>query len=123
MKRFTIIILLLIGCQSPPKNWKYQFDFDGDGILDSISTNYSGGAHCCYYLSIKMSSDAQMYPLDAAIEGGYLYGLDLSFPEKFNITDLNKDGIPEIKIQTASQYYEVFVFKNRQFVKQKNTTE
>jgi hypothetical protein len=71
-----------------------EFDFDGDGKPDTVSYRYTGGAHCCYMLRIKMKASPFSLPFE--IEGGYRFGLDLSQPENFNIGDFNRDGKAEI---------------------------
>lgn len=72
-------------------------DIDGDGISDFISFDYSGGAHCCYTLSLKLSSmkDTIHYPFE--MDGGYGFGIvDGSNHDQFNIADYDNDGLPEI---------------------------
>lgn len=80
-------------------NWKYSFDFDNDKIRDSITTSFSNGANCCYYLKIKLSSEKKWKIIKTEINGGYLLGLDLSNKQNFNISDFDKDKLPEIKIK------------------------
>ena len=36
------------------------------------------------------------FPFD--IEGGYIFGLDLSNPDQFSIGDFDHDGIPEVQL-------------------------
>jgi hypothetical protein len=70
---------------------------DGDSISDFISFDYSGGAHCCYTLSLKLSSrkDTIHYPFE--MDGGYGFGIvDGSNHDQFNIADYDNDGLPEI---------------------------
>lgn len=81
------------------KSWQQSYDFDEDQKIDSIFYTYSGGAHCCYTLSIKLSSNQERTEIPYLIEGGYLGGLDLSQPDNFNIFDIDKDKRTEIFIR------------------------
>lgn len=72
-------------------------DFDGDGLSDEILFFYTGGAHCCYQFSLKLSShqDTLTYPFE--MDGGYEFGnVDGSQPSQFKIDDFDGDGNPEI---------------------------
>lgn len=94
---------LLIGCTNPNTleqdlSWQSRYDFDQDNKIDTISYTYSGGAHCCYYLSINLSSLQQEVEIPYEIEGGYMF-FDLSKPDNFNILDIDKDERPEIFIK------------------------
>ncbi len=79
------------------ENYLKNRDFDGDGISDHLSFSYSGGAHCCYKMSLKLSSkkDTIKYPFE--MDGGYGFGIvDGSQHDQFNIDDYDQDGLPEI---------------------------
>ena len=65
--------------------WQERFDLDGDGVRDRIEVGFSGGAHCCYSLAVDLSSRGRRVPLRYEIEGGYVYGLDLSRPDHFDV--------------------------------------
>ena len=79
-----------------------RFDFDGDGKNDKIMYTFSGGGHCCYRISLFLSSSRITYEFPFKIDGGYVKGLDNSNPDTFYIADYDHDGLPEIflKIQT-----------------------
>jgi hypothetical protein len=83
-------------------NWLLKFDIDGDSMNDTVSFDYTGGAHCCYRIHIKLSSDNIERSFPFELDGGYLAGVDSTQPEQFNIFDCDNDGLPEIfmKIQT-----------------------
>lgn len=81
-------------------NWAYNFDFDIDGRIDSIYYQYSGGAHCCYSLSVYLSSKKTKFDIPFEMEGGYLF-FDLSRPDNFSIYDIDKDNRPEIFINSV----------------------
>lgn len=80
-----------------------KWDFDGDGEHDSISFQFSGGAHCCYQMSLKLSSRPDTLSFPFEMDGGYLLGrIDGSKPEQFNIKDYDQDGKPEIFMLIAT---------------------
>ena len=83
-------------------DWLRKFDIDGDGKTDVVHFDYSGGAHCCYQISITLSSNSTETKYPFEMDGGYIAGVDSTQPEQFNISDIDKDGRAEIfmKIQT-----------------------
>lgn len=84
---------------SDTSNWLYSFDIDGDKINDHIDFDFSGGAHCCYKISITLSSDSVEKKFPFEMDGGYIGGVDNSKPEQFDIRDIDNDGLPEILMQ------------------------
>lgn len=79
------------------KNYLENRDFDGDKISDYLFFDYTGGAHCCYKMTLKLSSikDTIKYPFE--MDGGYGFGIvDGSQHDQFGIDDYDKDGLPEI---------------------------
>ncbi len=80
-------------------DWLDSFDFDGDGIKDRLDFNYTGGGHCCYKISIVLSSDKKVRKYPFEMDGGYIAGVDNSQPEQFDIKDIDHDGLPEIIMQ------------------------
>jgi hypothetical protein len=83
-------------------NWLIKFDIDGDGLSDPVSFDYTEGVHCCYRIHITLSSDNIERNFPFELDGGYLAGVDITQPERFDIRDIDNDGLPEIfmKIQT-----------------------
>lgn len=87
-------------------------DFDGDGITDYMFFDYTGGAHCCYLLSLKLSttSDTISYPFE--MDGGYGFGIvDGSNQDQFCIGDFDSDDLPEIFMQISTyngEPYEIY---------------
>lgn len=83
-------------------DWLDSFDFDGDGMKDRVHFDYTGGGHCCYKISIVLSSDKKVRKYPFEMDGGYIAGVDNSQPEQFDIKDIDHDGLPEIimRIQT-----------------------
>lgn len=78
-------------------NYLQHRDFDGDGLEDYLIFSYSGGAHCCYSLSLAISSlsDTINYPFE--MDGGYGFGIvDGSNHDQFDIDDYDADGLEEI---------------------------
>ncbi len=82
------------------KSWKNRFDFDNDNRVDTLFYKYTGGAHCCYQISIYLSTKDTIIHFPFHIEGGYML-FDLSKPNNFYIYDIDKDTRPEIFINTA----------------------
>ncbi|MCB0401921.1 MAG: hypothetical protein KDD41_07545 [Flavobacteriales bacterium] len=86
------------------ENYMKNRDFDGDNISDDLLFTYTEGAHCCYIMSLKLSSkqDTIHYPFE--MDGGYEFGIvDGSQHNQFEIGDLDGDGLPEI-FMTISTY-------------------
>ena len=71
-------------------------DLDGDEKDDLISFDFTEGAHCCYRLHVSLSSvnKEQAFPFN--MDGDYVWGVDGSQPEHFNIADFDNDGLEEI---------------------------
>lgn len=76
-----------------------SFNIDGDDRPDSIFYDFTGGAHCCYRVFLKLDEVDSLYQVPLLIEGGYLFGLDLSRPQSFNVGDFDGDGLAEISVQ------------------------
>ncbi|NUP12356.1 MAG: hypothetical protein HOW73_40445 [Polyangiaceae bacterium] len=80
--------------------WHHAYDLDGDGRNDSINVEFTGGGHCCYRLSVELTSTRGVVALPFWFDGGYVGGLDLSNPSRFHIAD---DGpVPEIVLEIAT---------------------
>ncbi|NOQ24881.1 MAG: hypothetical protein GQ564_05910 [Bacteroidales bacterium] len=104
MKYFLVffLIFLFTDCKRLKINenkdlWYQNYDFDNDNKIDTITYLYSGGAHCCYKIGIKLSSLKEEIKVPYFIEGGYIV-FDLSQQDNFNIYDIDKDNKPEIFI-------------------------
>jgi len=85
------------------ENYLKNRDFDGDGLSDYMSFSYSGGAHCCHKMNLKLSSkpDTLKYPFE--MDGGYGFGIvDGSQHDQFKIADYDQDGSPEIFMGISS---------------------
>jgi len=84
------------------QEWQRSYDFDMDGVNDTIKYTYSGGAHCCYKINVKLSFYSTCVDIPYLINGGYLifgpHNLD-----NFTISDYNKDGVPEIILFVVDQ--------------------
>lgn len=78
--------------------WAEAYDFDGDKKNDEIIYDYTGGAHCCYKISVFLTSREDTIDLPFSMDGGYVGGLDLSQPERFNVLT-SSDGLPEILME------------------------
>lgn len=79
-----------------PRSWETGFDFDGDGVADEIEVRFTGGAHCCYELTLALGTGAR-FTLPFLLDGGYVGGLDLSQPDRFSIGDHDGDGRPDLR--------------------------
>jgi hypothetical protein len=73
-------------------------DFDGDTRIDRVLTDFSGGAHCCYHVSIALATGVT-HELPFELDGGYVFGLDTSEPERFNVADFTGDGVLDLCMQ------------------------
>ena len=82
-------------------HWAKRFDFDGDHIPDEIASTFSGGAHCCYTLSVKLSQSGRVVAVPFELDGGYPGGLDLSQPGNFHV-ELGADGVASLWMRIAS---------------------
>lgn len=90
------------------ENYLQDRDFDGDQFPDAVSFSYSGGAHCCYQLRLKLSSmsDTLQYPFE--MDGGYGFGIvDGSQADQFCVEDVDGDGLPEIFMMISTYNAEV----------------
>lgn len=100
---FDIVINEVESLIQESENYLENRDFDGDSISDYLSFSYTGGAHCCYKMSIKLSSqkDTIKYPFE--MDGGYGFGIvDGSQHDHFSIDDFDQDGLAEIFIEIAT---------------------
>lgn len=65
--------------------WNERFDFDGDGAPDVVDVAFSGGAHCCYTLAVRLTRTGRTVAIPFELDGGYVGGLSLALPDNFNI--------------------------------------
>ncbi len=103
----AFIAIGFMALQSGPSNangpsavtpWTHSFDLDGDGQDDIIEVEYTGGAHCCYRLKVHLSSNRDTHKLPFQLDGGYIGGLDLSRPERFDIR-ITDGRLPELVME------------------------
>ncbi|HUM50940.1 MAG TPA: hypothetical protein PK431_03955 [Chitinophagales bacterium] len=94
--------------QTPTDNWKTSYDFDGDKKNDSVEVSFSGGGHCCYAISITLTSTQQKYIVPFELDGGYINSFDLSNPSNFFIKDFNNDGLPDM-------YLHIYAYNDEDF--------
>mgnify|MGYP001194571592 FL=1 len=90
------------------KNWKTNYDFDGDKKNDSIEVSFSGGAHCCYTITVLLTTTHQKYVIPFELDGGYIYSFDLSNPTNFFIKDYNNDSLPDM-------YVHIYAYNDEDF--------
>ncbi len=81
-----------------PAAWTHAYDLDGDGRHDRIEARHTGGAHCCYRLTVQLTSGSQRYELPFQLDGGYVGGLDLSKPRQFSI-HATAGAAPELRME------------------------
>jgi hypothetical protein len=112
-----IVCIIVCACAGKHKNalytkpethWSVQFDFDGDGNNDRIVYRFTGGAHCCYLISVLLSSDQTLREYPFEMDGGYEGGLDLGNPSRFDIKDFDGDGLPEIFMEINTYNDEIY---------------
>ncbi|MBN1524140.1 MAG: hypothetical protein JW904_06655 [Spirochaetales bacterium] len=104
MIKIAILLTLcsfIVSCNKDETQLPYlsRFDFDNDNIHDTINYSYSGGAHCCYQISLFLSSSNTTQTFPFQIDGGYIGGFDDSKPDTFFIKDFDNDGLPEIYLK------------------------
>jgi hypothetical protein len=80
--------------------WFMRFDFDGDGRNDYVVEDYTGGGHCCYRFTVRLTTGGEV-SLPFLMDGGYVGGDLLSNPRRFAIR-VGADGVAEMfmEIQT-----------------------
>jgi hypothetical protein len=83
---------------APPVHWQSAFDLDGDGSNDTIHIDFSEGAHCCYRISVTLTSTGATTKLPFELDGGYAYGLDLGRPDHFDVRKIDAP-LPEIVME------------------------
>jgi hypothetical protein len=81
--------------------WTQAYDFDGDNKNDTTEVTFTGGAHCCYRLAVRLSASGTTQRLPFELDGGYVGGLDLSQPHRFSIRT-SPSGAPELILQIAT---------------------
>jgi hypothetical protein len=81
-------------------SWMHSHDFDGDGKRDVVDVEFTGGAHCCYRLTVTLSSGrAIALPFD--LDGGYVGGLTLERPANFTV-EVGADGVARFVMTIAA---------------------
>ncbi|MCI5058436.1 MAG: hypothetical protein MRY83_20155 [Flavobacteriales bacterium] len=83
-------------------------DLDGDKLADAISFDYSGGAHCCYKMTLKLTTQKTEISFPFQMDGGYMYGVDGTYHDKFRVEDFDHDGRDEIFMKIESYNYELY---------------
>jgi len=53
-----------------PWAWRTAYDWDGDGVKDEVVTRFSGGAHCCYLVGVKLAAGSKTIMLPFKLDGG-----------------------------------------------------
>lgn len=94
------------------QNYLLNRDLDGDGLDDKIDFSIPSGAHCCYKVSLTLSSTKEQINYPFEMEGGYLLGVDNSKPNQFKIEDIDNDGIVEIIMEIKPYIEKEFKIKN-----------
>jgi hypothetical protein len=86
--------------QLADQSWMRSHDFDGDGKRDLVDVELSGGAHCCYRLTVALSS-GPVVALPFELDGGYVGGLSLDRPENFTVA-VDADGVARLVMTIAT---------------------
>lgn len=64
-------------------------------MKDLVVDEFSGGAHCCYRVGVKLSSTGRTLMLPFQLDGGICCGEDLPDGDQFAIGH-TPDGVPEM---------------------------
>ncbi|MEO0900384.1 MAG: hypothetical protein AAFY71_28500 [Bacteroidota bacterium] len=125
MKKYLLLFLIYYLAISPLKaqdklvpipdlgrNYALNRDFDGDKVEDYMSFQFSGGAHCCYKLILKLSTrpDSLKYPFE--MDGGFSIHLKGSTDGHFKIADYDNDCLPEILMQIGTYNGEAYALED-----------
>ena len=91
--------------------YRQNRDLDGDGLDDEIYFEFAGGAHCCYYMSLELSSKDSLlfYPFE--MDGDFTLGDDDNSPDHFQIRDFDNDELPEIYMEIYTDNDEITPIK------------
>jgi len=89
-------------------DWRFAWDFDGDGIKDTVWDEYSGGGHCCYTLQVSLSRGHETVRLPFDMDGHYVGGLDMGMPDHFAIGRFEGSPLPQIFMEVATYNGEEF---------------
>ncbi len=89
-------------------DWRFAWDFDGDGINDTIWDEYSGGGHCCYTLQVVLGRGHKTVRLPFEMDGHYVGGLDMGMPDHFAIGRFEGSPLPQIFMEVGTYNGEEF---------------
>ncbi|MEN9353847.1 MAG: hypothetical protein RL318_1172 [Fibrobacterota bacterium] len=89
-------------------DWRLAWDFDGDGINDTVWDEYSGGGHCCYTLQVGLSRSHKTIRLPFEMDGHYVGGLDMGMPDHFAIGRFEGSAFPQIFMEINTYNDEKF---------------
>lgn len=81
--------------------WGTKLDWDGDGSVDTLGFDYTGGAHCCYHVRIDFGNSTQSIRLPFDLDGGYVGGQGPgSDPKRVRIEQ--RGALPELIVEIAT---------------------
>ncbi|MEZ4399283.1 MAG: hypothetical protein R3B06_04645 [Kofleriaceae bacterium] len=80
-------------------DWRTGYDFDGDGRPDRITDEFTGGAHCCYRLTIHASASGASLAVPFDLDGGNPGGIAAS-PGVSAV--VGPDGRAQLRVQIAT---------------------
>jgi hypothetical protein len=80
-------------------HWRTAYDWDGDGVKDEVVTRFTGGAHCCYLVGVKLAAGSKTIMLPFRLDGGLAPLEDLpSRPDRFSVV-IDEGGLPEMVME------------------------
>src|SRR5688500_772757 len=93
LRTLAVAVMALAPGRCPPAQPPPP-DFDGDGRPDSTELSFSGGAHCCYKVSVTLSSTGKVHAFPFEMDGG-----GPGPYRTFSVGDFDGDGLDDLRLE------------------------